>query len=34
MFRGAGSECEGVGAIEVSVRGRWMFRCAGNEDEG
>ena len=29
MFRGAGSEGEGVGAIEVSVCGRWIFRCAG-----
>ena len=29
MFRGAGSEGEGVGAIEVSVCGQWIFRCAG-----
>ena len=34
MFRGAGSEDEGVGAIEMSVCGQWIFRCAGNEGEG
>ena len=33
MFRGAGSEGEGVGAVDVSVRGRWMFRGTTHEDE-
>ena len=33
MFRGAGSEGEGVGAVDVSVRGRWMFRGTTHEGE-
>ena len=34
MFRGAGSEGDGGGAVDVSVCGRWMFRGAGNLDVG
>ena len=29
MFRGTGSGGEGVGAMKVSVCGRWMFGSAG-----